>query len=606
MGSKNGSSRLSRESTNSSSSSDLVGHPTSQRRIDDVSTSEGHLLIRQQDDDDEAMSSSLPSGLNTPAAEATILLTPAAQGRPRSSSLGAFNFSSHILPLSQSLEPSRHSHPVEAKIPTISAIGLVVGLQIGSGIFSSPGMLSQHAGSTGASLIIWVVAGTLAWTGASSFAELGSAIPLNGGAQAYLNYVFGSWASYLFVWTSLVALKPGSAAIISIVGGEYLCRIFYHTAFTAAPSESAHAIPLAVIKLVAIILLLLVSVVNGLSDRLGNHAPIILTMLKLVSLLAIVIMALVRVGQGHMSDSFSTAKLFAGTSRSPGDFVLALYSGLWAFDGWDTSNYIAGELKNARKTLPVVIHVSMATVLVLFLATNVSYLVVLPLKVVAQSNTIALDFGQELLGAAGGLVFSLIVALSCFGALNSSVFTTARLVSVAAQERYIPKMFSHIHTTRNTPINALALQAAVTTFMIIVGDFKSLVGFYGTCSWSFYLLTIISLLLLRIREPHLERPYRTWLINPIIFACVALFLLLIPIFSAPIQSLAAFGFIAIGLPAYYLTTRLQGENAGFHTLFTRQSNSENAIPHDVGYEEVQNTQLADDSEDEDSTPIAKP
>ncbi|KAG0148066.1 hypothetical protein CROQUDRAFT_42031 [Cronartium quercuum f. sp. fusiforme G11] len=535
----------------------------SQQDIIHGTSHHSHQPIRKVDDEDGNESlSRLSSGLGKHVAEVTNLLGHTVNNRLRSSSLGAFNFSAHILPLAQSLEDSHQANRAEAKIPTSSAIALVVGMQIGSGIFSSPGMLSQHAGSSGAALIVWMAAGGLAWTGASSFAELGSAIPVNGGAQAYLHHSFGPWASYLFVWTNLVALKPGSAAIISIVGAEYLCRIFYHTAFTASPSESARAIPLAVIKLVAILLLLLVSLVNGLSDRLGKQAPIILTMLKLFSLLTIVIMALVRVGQGHLSDSFQAQNLFAGTSHSPGDYVLALYSGLWAFDGWDTSNYIAGELKEARETLPVVIHVSMATVLLLFLATNISYLAVLPLKVVAQSNTIALDFGRGLLGAVGGLIFSLIVALSCFGALNSSVFTTARLISVAAEERYIPKLFSQIHATRNTPINALALQALVTIFMIIVGDFKSLVGFYGTCSWTFYLLTVGSLLLLRIREPDLERPYRTWLINPLIFTCVALFLLLIPIFSAPIQSIAAFGFIAIGLPVYYLTTQMQGGEAG--------------------------------------------
>jgi len=136
----------------------------------------------------------------------------------------SFNFSTHLLPLANSLETVQHSLPT---LSATSAIALVVSSQIGSGIFSSPGILSQNCGSPGASLIVWLLAGILAWTGASSFAELGAAIPVNGGAQAYLNYSFGGWASYLFIWTNLVALKPGSAAIISIVGSEYLCRILY-------------------------------------------------------------------------------------------------------------------------------------------------------------------------------------------------------------------------------------------------------------------------------------------------------------------------------------------------------------------------------------------
>ncbi|KAI8445783.1 amino acid/polyamine transporter I [Phakopsora pachyrhizi] len=472
------------------------------------------------------------------------------RNRQMSISSTNFNFSTHLLPLGQSLESVKRT---AGKIPPSSAIALVVGMQIGSGIFSSPGALSQHSGSTGTSMIIWLVAGLLAWTGANSFAELGAAIPLNGGAQAYLNYSIGGWASYLFMWTSLVALRPGSAAIVSIVGSEYLCRVFYHTAFSASPSQSASSIPMVVIKALAILLLILVISINAFSTRIGNHAPVVLTLLKILSLLGIVVIAILRVASGLQSHNFDSDKIFHGTSHSPVDFALALYSGLWAFDGWDCCNYVAGDLNDAKKSLPLVIHSSMGIVLALFLLANWAYLIVLPLEQVASSNTVALDFGRTIAGPAGGLVFSVVVAISCFGALNSSVFTTSRLISAAAEERYLPKLFSQKHRTRQTPINALILQGVLTIFMIAFGDFKSLVGFYGTCSWTFYLLTVASLLLLRIREPNLERPYKTWLINPITFSFVALFLLIMPIPSAPLQSLAAFGFILAGLPVYYLT-----------------------------------------------------
>ncbi|PLW38338.1 hypothetical protein PCANC_24613 [Puccinia coronata f. sp. avenae] len=475
----------------------------------------------------------------------------------------SFSFSTHLLPLSNSLEVVQHSLPT---LSATSAIALVVSAQIGSGIFSSPGTLSQNCGSPGESLIVWLLAGILAWTGASSFAELGAAIPVNGGAQAYLNYSFGGWASYLFIWTNLVALKPGSAAIISIVGSEYLCRILYHTAFKASPSESAKAIPLIVTKVVAILILLTISGINGLSVKAGKHVPVILTIIKLLSLVAIIIMALVRLANGQQSDNFLPQNMFKNSSASPSDLAAALYLGLWAFDGWDAGNYVAGELKRASKTLPMVVHSSMGIVVSLTILTNWAYLIVLPLEVVTQSNTIGLEFGRAIFGPIGSFIFSLIVAFSCFGALNSSVFTTSRLVSVAAEERYIPKVFAKINPRTSTPLNALGLQAFLTIVMISFGDFKSLVGFYGTCAWSFYLLTVGSLLLLRIREPDLERPYQTWIINPITFSTVASFLLLMPIFSAPIQSLAAFGFIVSGLPFYYLTTNKELRQIGFPKL----------------------------------------
>lgn len=106
----------------------------------------------------------------------------------------------------------------------LNGLSLVIGLIIGSGIFSSPSQVNLHVGSPGAALIVWTVSGLLAWTGAASYAELGGAIPLNGGAQIYLSKIFGELAGFLFTWTAILVLKPGSAAIIAIILGEYLTR----------------------------------------------------------------------------------------------------------------------------------------------------------------------------------------------------------------------------------------------------------------------------------------------------------------------------------------------------------------------------------------------
>lgn len=116
--------------------------------------------------------------------------------------------------------------------------------------------------------------------------------------------------------------------------------------------------------------------------------------------------------------------VFEGASTEFSSYAIALYSGLWAFDGSDQVNYVAGQLKNPTRDIPRVIHLSMSTVLFLFLAANVSYFLVLPLSVVAQSNTVALDFGVKVFGKIGAVVFSVVVAISCFGALNGSFYTS--------------------------------------------------------------------------------------------------------------------------------------------------------------------------------------
>jgi len=159
-------------------------------------------------------------------------------------------------------------------------------------------------------------------------------------------------------------------------------------------------------------------------------------------------------------------------------------------------------------------------------------------------------------GKTGGVIFACMVAFSCIGALNGSFFTSSRLIYMAGKERFLPKVFGRLHKTRNTPVNALGLQAVLTVFFILVGGgFRTLVNFYSVASWGFYFLTVLGLVVLRIKEPNLERPYKTWIVTPLVFCAVALFLLSMPVVAAPFEALTALGFIAFGVPLYYITQR---------------------------------------------------
>ncbi|PWN50648.1 hypothetical protein IE53DRAFT_374504 [Violaceomyces palustris] len=449
----------------------------------------------------------------------------------------------------------------EKSMGLVDGIALTVGVQVGSGIFSSPGVVTLNTGSIGASLVVWLLSGILAWTGASSYAELGASIPLNGGAQAYLNYSFGPLSAFLYAWSALVALKPGSGAIVATIFGEYVARMIFHA--TSSASDHPHeqgleGIPGWSIKLIACSVMTLITVLHAFSSKLGTRMQIATTSVK-VTLIAVPILSIVQAARGKVPETSSLAfssipNLFKGSSTSPSSYALALYSGLWAFDGWDQSSFIAGEMKRTERDLPRVIHASLAIVLCAFLAAVTSYFVVLPSQLVKRTNTVALDFGSAIFGTTGGILFAFLVAFSCFGALNGQVYTTSRLISASSREGYLPRLFGDIHGWTRTPLWALGLQWLLTLLFILFGSgFASLVNFYGVCSWFFYFVTVLGLLVLRVKEPHLARPYRTWLSTPIVFAAVALFLLLMPVVSAPMEALAALGFILAGVPVYFMT-----------------------------------------------------
>ncbi|KAM0671029.1 hypothetical protein ACQRIT_001361 [Beauveria bassiana] len=473
----------------------------------------------------------------------------------------------------------------------LNGLSLIVGLIIGSGIFSSPSQVSSRVGSAGAGLVVWVVAGVLAWTGGASYAELGGAIPLNGGAQIYLAKTFGELAGFLFTWSAVLVLKPGSAAIIAIIMGEYLVR--------AAIGAEAETVSPWISKGVALVGILSVTLLNCVSTRVGTRVNDLLMFLKFVALIFITVTGIVVGITGHTLTGEPTLEWkkhdwFEGTTTDLSAWALALYAGLWAFDGWDNTNYVVGEFRNPSRDLPRVIHTAMPLVILCYVLANIAYFLVLPLPAINGSNTVAVLFGSRVFGPAGALVIAIIVSFSCFGALNSSTFTAGRLIYVAGKEGYIPTVFGRIgfgdrmledslstQRTRSwltkklrscvgdedtglfyTPVYALLLNCALTAAYCVGGEFATLVTFYGVAGYTFYFLTVLGLIILRVREPNLERPYKTWITTPIIFCCVSLFLLSRAVFAQPLQTLLVVGFVLAGVPVFFLRVHGRGDRKG--------------------------------------------
>jgi amino acid transporter len=247
---------------------------------------------------------------------------------------------------------------------------------------------------------------------------------------------------------------------------------------------------------------------------------------------------------------------------------------------------VTAEFKNPTRDLPRVIHTSLPLVILCYILANISYFLVLPTSVIESSNTVAVAFGSEVFGPIGSLVLALFVAGSCFGALNATTFTSGRLVYAAGKEGYLPSLFGNVGLGKShravrlhsmsatqskskipkklvdwfadadagfffTPISAMLLNATLTAIYIAIGSFDTLVTFYGVAGYSFYFQTVLGLIILRVREPDLERPYKTWITTPIIFCCVSLFLLSRAVFAEPVQTLLVVAFVAVGLVIWF-------------------------------------------------------
>ncbi len=230
----------------------------------------------------------------------------------------------------------------------------------------------------------------------------------------------------------------------------------------------------------------------------------------------------------------------------------------------------------------------MPLVTLFYLLANISYFFVLPFETISKSNTVAVQFGSKVFGGVGSAVLAVVVSFSCFGALNATTFTAGRLIYSAGKEGHLPSLFGRLglgtgssslnsifgrRTTRSrsnsrsqrgffsrwfsdeaglgfTPIHALLLNASLTSLYIMLGDFGQLITFYGVAGYIFYFLTILGLIILRVKEPGLERPYKTWITTPIIFCCVSLFLVSRAVFAQPVQTGLVALFMGVGTGVY--------------------------------------------------------
>ncbi|KAG0004006.1 hypothetical protein BGZ79_010539 [Entomortierella chlamydospora] len=460
----------------------------------------------------------------------------------------------HIIPLSTSEAIDRQRGDLQKNVTFSNGLTLVVGIIIGSGIFASPGPVLAYSKSVGVSLIIWFVSGLLAFAGALCYAELGSAMPSSGGGEhAYLNHAFGSLPAFLFSWTSIALLKPAGNAIICVVFAEYVVNIIAQS--TWDPTQPMRHWSN---KLIAIACVIVLSGLNSISVSVGTRIQDLFTFIKVVTLLVIAISGFVVLAQKSLS-SHNFDHAFEGDGKpSLGDVALGLYSGLWAYDGWNNINYVSTEMKNPTRDLPRVIFAGVPIVVIFYLLANTAYYAVLPEGTVMSTNTVAIDFGKQMFGNTGGVLFAICVACSCFGAANGSIFTGARVIYASAREGYLPKMFGKVNEKRRTPIAALGLQAVMTTIMILGGTFSNLVNFYSVAAWLFYLASIQGLLYLRYCEPNLKRPFKVWIIVPVLFSILGLFLFLMPFVQAPLESSLAMVIVLAGLPLWVVKELVSG------------------------------------------------
>ena len=432
-----------------------------------------------------------------------------------------------------------------------SAVAVVIGSTIGSGIFRSPAGIADKLPGPLPMLAVWAAGGVFALCGALTLAEISSALPETGGLYVFCRDGWGRLAGFLFGWGQFSMIRAASLGAIAITFSEYFFRVAGMN--PQAPDK------LWAVRWFAAFAIALTAGFNIVGVRFAANVSNLTVLAKYGGLVFIVLVALV-LGLPATGGHFTPA-VPPGSFRAAA-FGLALVSTLWAFDGWADLAYNAGEVKEPQRNLPRALIGGTLLVLAIYLAANVAYLAVLPVEKIRVSKLVAADVAQVVLGTAGAAFVSVTVMVSTFGTLNTVLFTSPRVFFAMAADRLFFRPVSSVHPRFGTPWVSISMTAALGIVFVLSRSFEQLADAFVTAFLPFYALGVASIFRLR-KRPGYAPSFRVPLypVLPLVFLVSVLYLLANAILEpeSRTSTLAVLGVVAAGIPVYYLTV---GRKAG--------------------------------------------
>ena len=422
-------------------------------------------------------------------------------------------------------------------ISLFDAVLLIIGSIIGTGIFISPVGVIRHTGTVPAAICVWIICGILSVMGSLCYAELGTLFPTSGGPYVYIKEVFGSLPAFVYLWASLIG-PPASKSASAIAFAHYIIKPFY---LNCDPPKIS-------VILLSLLLLLLLAFINCVSVKWSLRLNNSLSLTKIAALVIIII-------AGMCSLVLSKASMLNVSFEGPmniGSFSLAIYSGLWTYSGWAHINAVTEEIRNPKRNLPLSIMIAIPVVTFIYVMTNISYFSVISTTEIMSSEAVAVTFGQKVLG---DLWYSMpvFVALSIFGALITSVFSTARIYYAGSRDGLLPASLSFLHSRNFTPLPAILLTCCLSVLLILTNsDIHELSNYYVVADILSQIACIGSLLRRRGTKPQAARGIKVNIALPIIYMFCCFLLIVVPILTKP--SVIGMGVLIVssGIPVYFV------------------------------------------------------
>ena len=431
-------------------------------------------------------------------------------------------------------------------------IAIVVGTVIGSGIFLVPGAVAKQLNSLWMVLLAWVVGGILSLFGALSLGELAAAYPGAGGLYVYLRQAYGRSIGFLYGWALLTMIHSGTIATLAAAFSLYLGRLLGLT-----PAWS---------KISGIACIMALTVVNIFGVRSGKLVQNTITVCKVGGIGLMVLLLFWRGHFSQLASSFSTPILGFSSQLVP--FGVALVAVLWAYEGWHMVSFTAAEFSNPKRDLPRSLLIGTVAIGLIYLVSNIAYYTVLSTGALQGTDRAAATAVGAAYGTGATVLISVLILISILGSTNGTVLTGPRVYYAMGQDGAFLPQLAKLHPQYRTPVLALVLQGIWASVLTLLGSFQQLFTYVVFTAWIFYALTVAAVIVLRIKNPDVARPYRVpfypWL--PLAFIVAAAGITLSTVLANPRNAAIGVGLILVGFPVYFVFSKLSanrnlGENA---------------------------------------------
>lgn len=451
---------------------------------------------------------------------------------------------------------------LKPKIGLSAATFLVVSVIIGSGVFKKIAPMAQELGSSWLIILCWLVAGLISLAGALCTAEMVSMFPNSGGEYFYFQKVYGRFFSFLYGWSSFAVIKTAAISALAYIFAQSLNSLIPLP--TLGSDESFMGIALfqnLSIKLLASVLILLLTLLNYRGVQFAEKLSSLLTYLMLFCILSFLIVGFFS-GKGSTQNLTTTSLVSSHPVPQGWNLLKALFiaslGAFWGYEGWNNIAYIGEEVKNPKKILPLALGVGTIIVIVAYVLLNTLFVYILPIDFFIDLNATpnkiaAVEVAGKISGTLGMTLIAGLILVTTMNSTNSSILMSARILYAMARDKMFFSKAASVHPKYNTPDIALFIQAFWAIILVFTGTFDQLTDMLVFASFLFYGSTALGVIIMRVKHPQMVRAYKVigYPFVPAIFCLFCVSLFISTIINQPLEAIWGISLMATGIPVYY-------------------------------------------------------